>query len=117
MLIPAEKNPLTPRETAARMLEHMHDDVSYDDIVRQLRILQDIDNALNDVDLAGFAADDAVDEARIELNSPQDDDPDAYHPASPSIVLRSRSLREWQSLADRPERAGDSILRSATWHR
>ncbi len=115
--MPADKNPLTPRETALRMLEHMHDDVSYEDILRQVRILQDIDNTLNDVDLQGFEAAETVEEARIELDAPEDDEAEPYRPASSSIVLRSRSQSEWQRLADRPERAGDSTLRKAAWHR
>lgn len=114
-MIPAEKNPLTPRETALRMLEHMHDDVSYGDIIRQLRLLHEIDNTLNDVDLAGSPADEVVKEVRGELDPPAQDDAGGYRPPF-TVVLRSRSISEWKSLADRPEHAGDSILRSAVWH-
>ena len=114
---PPEKNPLTPRETAMRMLEHMHEDVSYEDIVRQLRILQDIEDTLNDVELAGFPADDAVREARAELDAPDDEtlpDSDSDLTGRTRLVLRSQPDRGWRRLEDHP--GSRSVLRDAVWH-
>lgn len=85
------KNPLTPRETAMRLLEHMEQDASYNDIIRQVRILQDIDQTMSDADVAGSPSDKAVEKAR-------------------SIAVGS-----WQSLADRTDDVLDSLLRRAAW--
>jgi|SRR5690554_832733 len=61
------KNPLTPRETALRLLEHMEPGATYDDIIRQVRILEDIEQTMNDVELYGFEAEDVVEAAREEV--------------------------------------------------
>ena len=98
-----DNSSLTPRITALRMLKHMHDDVSYEDIMRQLRILQHIEWTLQDIHLAGFPADRAVEEARTELQR-----------SVPSgLVLRSKPLFSWQSLADRSE--DDPTFNRASW--
>ncbi len=41
----------TPRQTALRLLEHMEKGATYGDIIRQMRILQEIDQTVNDVEL------------------------------------------------------------------
>lgn len=46
-----EKNSLAPRETVLRMLAHLREDASYEEIIRQVRILQDIENTLTEVGL------------------------------------------------------------------
>ena len=154
-----EKTSLSPRETAMRMLLHVEDDVSYEDIIRQLRILQQIDRAVDDHsgtpwleevmpdvppgslsrgsavpasrrpalhDLEGTAeteywADDAF---GMTFGAPRFTPPHhqaesadyAPYPAGlPSLVLRSRPLYSWRTLAERSEDRPDSFLDSASW--
>lgn len=113
-MISAEKNPLTPRETAMRMLKNMHDDVSYADVIRQLRVLQEIEDTLNDVEMAGFPAEEAVEEAKAELDLSAHERALRNVPRRSSNVLRSRPRDEWRSLA---EQARDSLMGGAEWRR
>ena len=85
------KNPLTPRQTAMRLLEHIEEDATYSDIIRQMRILQDIDQTMSDADVVGSPSEKAVEKAR-------------------TIAVGS-----WQSLADRSDDVLDSLLRRADW--
>lgn len=89
--MPIRKNPLTPRQTALRLLEHMETDASYGEIIRQMRILQDIDQTVNDVELVGFEGNDVVAEAR------------------------STALAPWEPLEKRSSNGLDSLLRRAAW--
>ena len=106
--MPDDTSSLTPRQTALRMLTHMHDDASYEDIMRQLRILQHIEWTMQDLELAGFPANDVVEEARSELQRPSE-----YPSSRTAVVLRSRPLFNWQSLADRSDE--DPMTKKATW--
>lgn len=153
-----EKTSLSPRETAMRMLLHVDDDVSYEDIIRQLRILQQIDRTMEGrgatawleqvipeaspepfqhtprsgsspkpslSDLAEPArqqvwANDAFDmgysaakfSASLETESA---DYAPYPSGLPSLVLRSRQLYSWRTLAERSDDLSDFFLGSATW--
>lgn len=62
-----------PRQTALRLLEHMETDASYGDIIRQMRILQEIDQTVNDVELVGFEGNDVVAEARSTARAPREE--------------------------------------------
>lgn len=86
-----KKNPLTPRQTAIRLLEHMDTDATYADIIHQMRILQDIDQTMNDVDLAGFEGNEVVEEAR------------------------TATAGSWDPIADGSDDAMDSLLQRAVW--
>ncbi|MEX2401435.1 MAG: hypothetical protein WD423_11740 [Rhodothermales bacterium] len=107
---------MTPLETSLRMIEHMPEDASYGDIIRQLRILEDIENTLNDVDVGGFPADDAVEEAKMELET-RLKDPDPRPVEKPSgITLRSEHRADRQSPDDRSAEHRDALLQEASWH-
>ena len=154
-----EKTALSPRETAMRMLLHVDDSVSYEDIIRQLRILQQIDRTMGSDGEASWLEEvipEALPESsalRSEAGSPNESSPDrlkgavmprswaddafemrfgaskfavpfqmesadyAPYPSSglPSLVLRSRPLYSWRTLAERSDDRSDSFLNSATW--
>lgn len=96
-----EKTPLSPRETALRMIDHLPDDVSYEDIIRQLRILIQIDWVMNDVETAGYGSD--APSTKIEKTD-EDVAPPVhvdFQGGKSSLVLRSRPLFNWRSLAER----------------
>ncbi len=101
------KNPLTPRETAMRLLEHMEEDASYNDIIRQVRILQDIDQTMSDAPFAGSQSESAVETARTIT---QRDEATGRRDTPQSSAQGS-----WTSLADRSDDTFDSILRRAVW--
>lgn len=108
-----DRTPLSPRETAMRMLTHLEDDVSYEDIIRQLRILQQIEWVMDDVDLAGLS-----DEA--PARAPADDIeentiPTRYAADKSALVLRSRPLFSWRSLAERSEDQSGPFIGKASW--
>ena len=153
-----EKTSLSPRETAMRMLLHVDDDVSYEDIIRQLRILQQIDRTmecrgetewLEEVipeaspepfqhtprpgsspkpslsDLAEPAtqevwANDAFDRpfSAARFFAPLETESADYAPypsGLPSLVLRSRPLYSWRTLAERSDDRSEFFLGSASW--
>ena len=99
---------LSARETASRLLENMPDDASYEDIIRQLRILQSIDWTVRDIEIGGFAGEAVVKSAREELE--HGSRRAAYHQP---LVLRSAPLFNWQTLAERSDE--DPLIRKATW--
>jgi len=99
---------LTARETASRLLENMPDDASYEDIIRQLRILQNIDWTVRDVEIGGFPGDAVVQSARAELEHGT-----RRAEFTKPLVLRSRPLFNWQTLAERSD--DEPLIRKATW--
>lgn len=107
-----ENKSLSPRETALRMIQHAQDDVSYEDIIRQLRILQQIEWVMRDVEMAGMPADAPEQETENEVEQQA---PLRFTADQPSIVLRSRPLYSWRSLAERSEDRADPLLGKASW--
>jgi len=115
-----QKEALSPRETALRMLRHMHDDVSYKDIVGQLRILSHIDLVIGDVETAG-----PFESSAAETGNGPGEAEDAEAPlqgiAAPtraedsSLVLRSHSVFSWRSLADRDEDGSEPFDKRSSW--
>lgn len=108
--MPEERTSLSPRETAMRMLEHAHDDVSYEDIVRQLRILQQIEWVIKDVEMAGLPGEKTEPEQEVERTAHL-----SFTSAKPSLVLRSRPLFRWRSLAERSEDRSEPLFGKASW--
>lgn len=119
-----EKTSLSPRETAMRMLQHAHDDVSYEDIVRQLRILQHIEWVTTDLEMGEPSADPSDQVTAHEVERPRRMSLTAEEP---SLVLRSHPHYSWRSLAERsedqsgspcdPETSGsDPALGEASWN-
>ena len=110
------KNPLTPRQTALRLLEHMEADAGYDDIIRQVRILQDIDQTMSDADVVGSQSETSVEQARTitqgKRGVARDERP---RPAKHVEKPRPAKHGSWKSLADRSEDVLDSLLRRAVW--
>lgn len=102
------------------MLEHMHDDVSYEDIIRQIRILLDIENTLNDIEIVGSPADRAVEAAQTTLDERTDvtedsPDRDVDRPSSrgaaksPGTTLYSGGRESYPG-------GEDALLHRAVWH-
>ncbi len=107
-----ENKALTPRETSIRMLEHMYDDVSYDDIIRQLHILQQIEWVMTDVETAGSPPEMSEQE---DVEDSAAEQPMRFAGNKPSIVLRSGPMFCWLSLAERSDDGSDSVLMRAAW--
>lgn len=115
-----QKDALSPRETALRMLRHMHDDVSYEDIVGQLRILSQIDLVVGDLGTAG-----PLERSAAETGDGRGEAEDAEAPlqgiAGPtpaensSLVLRTHSVFSWRSLADRDEDGSEPFKKRSSW--
>jgi hypothetical protein len=106
-----EENPLTPLETAMRVLRHAKSDVSYEEIIRQLRILEQIEMTMRDVLLAGSGGD-----APVETKDEKFDEISvSLPPPGPSFVVRDRPLVPWQSLAERTKEPADTDLWQADW--
>ena len=104
------KNPLTPRQTAMRLLEHMDEDADYNDIIRQVRILQDIDQTMSDADVVGSQSERSVEQARTITQG----DRSVADGAKSTEHGSWKSLGE-KSLADRSDDVLDSLLRRAVW--
>ncbi len=100
---------LSPRETVLRMLKHMPDDVSYEDIVHQLRILRQIDWVVDESASASQTdGDGANEETTIGAEAASDiqmaielDAAASYPEETSAIVLRSGPEFSWRSLAER----------------
>lgn len=107
-----EKGSLTPRETALRMLAHLPDDVSYEDIIRQLRILQRIEWVMTDIEMAAMPAEAAFKEDFEEV---EEAELISFAERKSSLVLRSRPVFNWRSLAERSDERSDPLLGKASW--
>lgn len=103
-----ENGSLSARQTASRLLENMPDDASYEDMIRQLRILQSIDWTVQDVEIGGFPGEAVVQKARAELEQGN-----RRAEFRPPLILRSRPLFNWKTLAERSDE--DPLIRKATW--
>lgn len=107
-----EKKSLNPRETAIRMLEHAHDDMSYEDIIRQLRILQQIEWVMKDVEMAGVPPEST---AQDDVQSREETKSISFTGGKSSLVLRSRPLFNWRSLAERSDDRSGPCPGKASW--
>lgn len=107
-----ENKSLSPRETAMRMLEHVHDDVSYEDIIRQLRILQQIEWVMTDVEMVGLSPESNAQEEESDLENTGSI---SFRDTSSALVLRSRPLFNWRSLAERSDDRSDPYVGKASW--
>lgn len=115
-----QSTPLSPRETVLRMLKHMPDDVSYEDIVHQLRILRQIDWVVDEAaSTSPSDGDGANEETTIGAEGAPDTqmeiEPNAgasYPEESSGLVLRSGPEFSWRSLAERT--AGEEKSTSGT---
>lgn len=115
-----QKGALSPRETALRMLRHMHDDVSYEDIVGQLRILSQIDLVIEDIDTASSVESSSAESrgGRGKLDgaeAPPDGTADQAPVQNSAMVLRSHSVFSWRSLADRDEDGAEPFKKRSSW--
>lgn len=122
--MPNRKNSLTPREVAFRLLENMDEEATFAEIIRQLRILQEIDESMGGavgvgrseggpaarsvVDSIGDAVSDAAassDAGDGASSTPLELDADRKR--------RIDSVAKWRRLAD--EDGLDSFLRRTDW--
>lgn len=102
------------------MLRHMHDDVSYEDIVGQLRILSQIDQVTEDIDAASSFESSSAETRRGSgkldgAEAPLDAAADQAPAQNSSMVLRSHSVFSWRSLADRDEDGAESFNKRSSW--
>lgn len=114
MFVP--KNPLTPRETAMRLIEHAQENATYEDLIRQLQILQDIERTMNDIELAGFPGDDVLARVKHELaDPPRERRKQPRKLPRSTFILRSGDDDEWTAIGKMAEPPTDSLLDRADW--
>lgn len=102
------------------MLKHMHDDVSYDDIVRQLHILRAIDRVAGDVETAGSFEGSGTDKHDRQLEPQHADErspriADTAPARDAPMVLRSHTVFSWRSLADRERDGSEPFIKRSSW--
>jgi hypothetical protein len=98
--MPLENEIMTPRATVLRMLRHMENDVTYEDIIRQIRILQRIEWTTWEVDLAGVPGDGVADELDLQADGSGEGGRTVAVDTGP---LPGGAFFSWQSLAEQPE--------------